>query len=155
MESREILDFWFEELSYQDWYKKSPELDKSMKNRFLDIHSKGAQSALFHWRKTPLGRLAEIILLDQFSRNIFRGEPKAFASDGLALSLSQHMVELGLDKEIPMSQRSFVYMPYMHSESLEVHEVAMELFSQEGLEGTLDYEIRHKKIIEKIWSLSS
>jgi uncharacterized protein (DUF924 family) len=95
------------------------------------------------------GRLAEIIVLDQFSRNMFRDTPAAFAQDALALVLAQEAVFSGADKLLSETQCSFLYMPFMHSESLVIHELAVELFSKPGLEGNLDFEMRHKVIIEK------
>ena len=87
-------------------------------------------------------------MLDQFSRNMFRDSPMSFAQDSLALMLAQEAVFHGMDKTLPIEQRSFLYMPYMHSESLAIHEIAVELFSQPGLEFNLDFELKHKVIIQ-------
>ena len=95
------------------------------------------------------GRLAEILVLDQFSRNVYRDTPRAFAQDALALALAQELVASGQDRSLPLAQRSFAYMPYMHSESALVHAQAVELFSQPGLEDTLRFELRHKEIIDR------
>lgn len=85
---------------------------------------------------TPEGRLAEIIVLDQFSRNVWRDTPRAFAQDALALALAQELVASGQDRSLPVAQRSFAYMPYMHSESALIHEQAVALFSQPGMADT-------------------
>lgn len=90
-----------------------------------------------------------MIVLDQFSRNIYRDSPKAFENDVMALILSQEIVSQKLDMELPVEQRSFIYMPYMHSESLLIHDEAIKLFDQKGLEGNLKYEIRHRDIIRR------
>ena len=144
-----VLKFWFEELSSSDWWKKSDEIDNRIRNRFSDLHRQATRCELFEWRITPEGRLAEIILLDQFSRNIFRDTRYAFAFDTLALVLSQEAVASGADKKLTTAQRSFLYMPYMHSESEEVHKMAVILFSQKGLEYNLDFELKHKAIIDR------
>lgn len=95
------------------------------------------------------GRLAEIIVLDQFSRNIHRGQARAFACDPLALALAQTAVAVKADRELEVGRRAFLYMPYMHSESPAIHVLAVSLFGQPGLEGNLDFELRHKEIIDR------
>jgi uncharacterized protein (DUF924 family) len=98
---------------------------------------------------TPEGRLAEIIVLDQFSRNVWRDTPRAFAQDALALALAQELVASGQDRSLPVAQRSFAYMPYMHSESALIHEQAVALFSQPGMADTLRFELQHKAIVDR------
>jgi uncharacterized protein (DUF924 family) len=146
---QEILHFWFEELSPEMHFSKNAEIDQTIRNRFLEIHTQILEGRTKEWRKTPEGRLAEIIVLDQFSRNMFRETPLAFASDALALELAQAAVKVGDDQKLPPEQRRFLYMPYMHSENREIHEVAAKLFSQKGLEENLKFELLHKKIIDR------
>ena len=98
---------------------------------------------------TPWDALAEIIVLDQFSRNIFRDQAEAFSQDSLALALSQEAVACNAPAALDTEQRSFLYMPYMHSESPLVHQQAVQLFSEEGMENSYDFEIRHKEIIDR------
>ena len=88
-------------------------------------------------------------MLDQFSRNINRGEAQAFANDALALGLAQEAVAAGADRLLAPAERAFLYMPYMHSESAAIHALAVALFSQPGLEHNLDFELRHKAIIDR------
>jgi uncharacterized protein (DUF924 family) len=145
----EILGFWFEEIEPSQWWKKDDDFDKALIARFSDIHASAARCELFDWRATPQGRLAEIIVLDQFSRNMFRGSPLSFAYDPLALALAQEAVSAKADEALSPVQRSFLYMPYMHSESLKIHEIAVDLFERNGIKGNLDFEIKHKVIIEK------
>jgi len=104
---------------------------------------------LYGWRSTDLGRLAEIIVLDQFSRNIFRDQSLAFAWDAQALVLAQEAVTAGVLEQLEFSQQAFLIMPYMHSESKIIHEQAIKLFSRPGLEFNLDFEKRHKVIIDR------
>ena len=101
------------------------------------------------WRDTPHGRLAEIIVLDQFSRNLFRNSAKAFAQDGMALVLAQEAVRSGADAALMPQERVFLYMPYMHSESAAIHQTAVELFTRNGISDNLDYELKHKAIIDR------
>ena len=131
------------------WWKKDDAFDALLIERFSQTHARACRCELYEWRASPEGRLAEIIVLDQFSRNMFRDSPLAFANDALALALSQEAVYSGADRTLTPVQRSFLYMPYMHSESLRIHEVAVELFRNNGIPGNLDFELRHKAIIEK------
>ena len=146
---QEVLDFWFKEIEPAQWWKKSDEFDQLITDRFADLHTKAVQCELYEWRKNAFGRLAEIIVLDQFSRNMFRGASRSFTYDSLALALSQEAIYCQADQQLNSAEKAFLYMPYMHSESLFIHEVAVGLFNQEGMESNLDFEIKHKKIIEK------
>ena len=145
----EILRFWFEELSPAQWWIKDLALDQLIERRFGEIHHKASICELYTWREEARGRLAEIIVLDQFSRNIYRESPLAFACDPLALSLAQHAISLGADQELPPQQRNFIYLPLMHSESLLIHQTALELYTSNALADNLNFEIRHHKIIEQ------
>ena len=149
MNPQTILHFWFEELTPKQHFVKDTTLDETIRARFGDTLEAAAKCELFAWRTTPEGRLAEIIVLDQFSRNVYRDKPRAFAQDALALVLAQELVASGQDPNLPLAQRSFVYMPYMHSESALVHLQAVALFSQPGMENNLNFELRHKAIIDR------
>jgi len=146
---QEVLDFWFSELTPKQWFAKSDELDQLCASRFKVTLDAAAASELWMWRSTPDGRLAEIIVLDQFSRNIYRDTPQAFSQDPLALALAQEAVHHGIDKQLNDDQRGFLLMPYMHSESKKVHEEALVLFAQPGLESKYSYEVRHKEIVDR------
>ena len=145
----QIINFWFDEIEPSAWWKKDETFDALLVERYAGLHKQARNCELYEWRKAPEGHLAEIIILDQFSRNMFRDTPLAFATDSMSLALAQEAVALGADKPLTPVQRSFLYMPYMHSESLAIHEVAVELFRKNGIESNLDFEFRHKKIIER------
>lgn len=145
----DVLSFWFEELQPSDWFRSSAELDQQIQQRFGELHAKACQCELACWRQSPQGRLAEIIVLDQFSRNLFRDSPLAFASDPLALGLAQEAVSLGVDAKLPSEQRSFVYMPYMHSESLLIHEHGLQLFTQSDLQKNVEFHLKHTAILQR------
>ncbi|MDE1462650.1 DUF924 family protein [Spartinivicinus poritis] len=144
-----IIDFWFNEITPQQWWTKDDNFDQLIRDRFLPIHTQAVQGELYHWRNEVEGRLAEVIIVDQFSRNIFRNKPEAFHWDPMAIVLAQEAVLLQWDTRLPTQQRAFLYMPYMHSESLVIHEQAVKLFSQSGLESNLTFELEHKVIIER------
>lgn len=149
MSEEQVLHFWFNELTPQQWFIKDKKLDLMIKERFINLHQMATQGELYQWRKTAKGRLAEVIILDQFSRNIFRENEKSFLYDAMALILSQECVQLKLDEELNTIERSFLYMPYMHSESAKIHTIAVKLFNIPGLENQLEYEYKHKEIIDQ------
>ena len=149
MQAKNILHFWFEELVEKQHFVKDAALDELIRTRFGNTLEAAARCELFTWRVTPEDRLAEIIVLDQFSRNVYRDTPRAFAQDALALSLAQELVASGQDQLLSTAQRRFAYMPYMHSESALIHLQAVRLFTQPGLEKNLDFELRHQAIIER------
>ncbi|WP_447556270.1 DUF924 family protein [Vreelandella sp. EE22] len=147
--AHDVLAFWFDELTPAQWFRKDARLDRAIDERFGTLHAKALACECYPWRETPQGRLAEIIVLDQFSRNIHRGLPGAFAADSLALGLAQEAVRVGADQTLGRAQKAFLYMPYMHSESALIHEQAEQLFNQPGLERNFEVELKHKVIIER------
>lgn len=144
-----LLQFWFEETSPAQWWRVDPAFDRLIVQRFSVLHERATRCELFDWRADPRGRLAEVIVLDQFSRNMYRGQGRAFAADALALALAQEAVAAGADLALPLEQRTFLYMPYMHSESQAIHEVAERLFRERGPKDNHDFELRHKAIIDR------
>jgi uncharacterized protein (DUF924 family) len=146
---RDVLEFWFEKTEPSQWWKKDDGFDRVIVERYSDLHRAAARCELFEWRRDAGGRLAEVIVLDQFSRNMFRGSPLCFAQDALALALAQEAIAAGAEEALTPVERSFLYMPFMHSESLKIHEVAVELFRNNGIQNNLDYELKHREIIER------
>ena len=146
---QQVLDFWFKEIEPKQWWVKDEKFDQLIHTRFADIHQQASTGELFHWRETPQGRLAEIIVLDQFSRNMFRDTPKAFASDILALVLSQAALQSKAHEQLAPNECSFLFMPYMHSESLKIQEVAVKLFKEHCSPDNYRFEIKHADIIRQ------
>lgn len=144
-----ILQFWFKDITPAQHWKVDPVFDRLISERFSEIHAQAGRCELFEWRNEPGGRLAEIIVLDQFSRNIYRGLPLAFATDSLALALAQEAVATGADKALTANQRNFLYMPYMHSESKAIHKIAEKLFKENAQQNSYDFELRHQAIINR------
>lgn len=149
MQYNDIIDFWFEKLTPNEWYKKNDQLDLAMVEKFIAVHDCAVKGELAHWRTSIMGRLAEILLIDQFSRNIYRDEPKAYLYDSMALVLAQEAIDNHQAKELDPIYKQFIYMPFMHSESRVIHELAIKYFSEPGMEYNLEYEIAHKKIIDR------
>jgi uncharacterized protein (DUF924 family) len=149
MQAQDILQFWFEELTPKQQYLKDAALDAGIHNRFGDTLEAAARCELYTWRTSAEGRLAEILVLDQFSRNVYRDTPRAFAQDPLALALAQELIASGHDRDLPIVRCAFAYMPYMHSESALVHAQAVMLFSQPGMDNSLGFKLRHKAIVDR------
>ncbi|WP_020399161.1 DUF924 family protein [Kordiimonas gwangyangensis] len=149
MRAEDILYFWFTEAGKKGWWEKNKAFDDLIRRRFGATYEAARQGELYDWRARAEGRLAEIIILDQFPRNMFRDSARAFESDAMALALSQEAVRLRVGESWDADHRAFLYMPHMHSESLKVHEAALELFAGPGLEDNLDFEKRHMAIIER------
>ncbi|MEH6651945.1 MAG: DUF924 family protein [Motiliproteus sp.] len=149
MDWQQIIDFWFVEIEPAAHWRKDPAFDQLIADRFGELVQSAAACELFTWREQPQGRLAEIIVLDQFSRNIYRDQPQSFANDALALALAQQSVDLGVAEQLSVLQRTFLYMPYMHSESKLVHQQAVALFDQPGLEENHRFELKHQQIIDR------
>lgn len=146
---QQVLDFWFKEIDESFWFKKDENFDALLIERFAVLHGQARQCELYQWRSSPHGRLAEVIILDQFSRNMFRDTPQAFAYDSLALALAQQAIAVNDHLALTSAERNFLYMPFMHSESLLIHEQAVKLFTENGNTNTLNFELKHKKIIEQ------
>ncbi len=149
MNYHEIIDFWFEEVTPDQWFKVDEALDLKITEKYIALHASVVAGELSYWRIEPLGRLAEIIVIDQFSRNIYRDDPKSFAYDSMALALAQECIRGEHHKSFKPAYRQFLYMPFMHSESKMIHNTALLLFSEKGLEENLTYELKHKEVIER------
>jgi uncharacterized protein (DUF924 family) len=145
----EVLDFWFVEAGPDTWWTPDRGFDERIRRRFEALHAQAASGELYGWRATPRGRLAEIIVLDQFSRNLFRGSARAFSQDLAALALAQEAVSAGAHLELEPAGRIFLLLPYMHSESRAIHVVAERLYREFAPAENLDFELRHKAIVDR------
>ncbi len=145
----DVLHFWFADATRDQHFKKDEVFDAAIRTRFADTQAAAARGELAAWRDTADGRLAEIIVLDQFSRNLFRDSAQAFAADGMALVLAQEALRAGADHDLTAERRAFLYMPFMHAESRAVHLQAERLFRQPGLERNYEFEVKHKAIIDR------
>lgn len=146
---QDIIHFWFEDIQPDSWWSADPAFDALIRSRFGATLQQAAQGELHEWRAEALGCLAEIIVLDQFSRNIHRNTPLAFAQDPMALVLSQEAVRRGVHTALPETQRVFLLMPFMHSESPRVHVEAERLFKAFAPSSNYDFELKHKAIVDR------
>lgn len=149
MHADEILRFWFEDTAPAQWWKVDPAFDATVRERFSALLAAAAAGECFDWRGSARGRLAEVIVLDQFPRNIHRGTAAAFACDPMALALAQEAVAAGALAALAPVERSFLLLPYMHSESRRIHEVAERLYREHAPPENHDFELRHKAIIDR------
>lgn len=156
----EILNFWFGDpqsptygRSRKVWFLKNPEFDQDIRDRFLADYQQAAAGALQHWRESPEGCLALVLLLDQFPRNMFRGDRRAFATDAQALEVAEFAIAQDVDQVLLPIQRAFIYLPLEHSEKIESQRLSVELFRQlSDNPETADmfaYAVRHKDVIER------
>ena len=147
-----VLRFWFEESTPEDWFKKSDEFDAKIRDRFLQVYEAAVAGRLEGWRETAAGCLALILVLDQFPRNLFRDDPRAFATDAAARDVTAHVLARGFDMapEIAAERRIFFYMPLEHSEDLADQQRCVELVrTRIDSANYLDYAERHLRVIER------
>ena len=149
MNFNDILTFWFHEIEPKRWWKKDKKFDELLRYRFLNIYYDAINSKLKSWRIFEKGRLAEIIVIDQFSRNIFRNKPEAFNSDHLALFLSKEILHLGLYQKFNKNEKIFAFMPFMHSEIFEDQIISLSLYSNLGIKENFRSALKYFNIIRK------
>lgn len=147
--AKQVLDFWFDPNNQPNWFAKSDDFDNQIRTQFNTAWQQAKMGELAHWRTSIKGRLAEIIVLDQFSRNLARDNPDSFAQDGMALVLAQEAIKLPDYHSLDPTWQKFVIMPFMHSESKTIHQQALPLFTALDDANTLDFEHRHKAIIDR------
>jgi len=144
-----VLEFWFEEIEPKMWWVADSDFDEQIKTRFGALLMQASQGELYTWRKAEKGRLAEIIVLDQFSRNIYRNTPAAFSQDAMALVLAQEAVAAGFHEQLSETERAFLLLPYMHSESALIHVEAERLYREYAPAENYQFELKHKVIIDR------
>jgi len=143
----DTLRFWFDEHP-KDWFVKNPAFDAEIRRRFLALHEQAAAGRLEQWAQGPRGCLALVILLDQFPRNMFRGEARAFATDAQARVAARAILERGWDRTMTQSEQLFAYLPFEHSEALEDQDLSCELMREFDAEQRR-YAERHRDIIRR------
>ena len=148
-EKEEILNFWFKECKPEQWFKKNEDFDQMIENRFSIAIENAIAGNLGNWEESETGCLALIILLDQFTRNVFRDTPRAFAGDKRALALSQLCCDKDYLTNPDVQRRQFMLMPMMHSENLVVQDAALPLFKKYASEKDYEYAEKHREIITR------
>lgn len=160
-QARSILDFWFGPRDAADfgrprsaWFVKNAEFDREIAQRFGVLIESALHGELTHWQDEAESALAAVIMLDQFTRNVFRDTPRAFAGDARALAIAQAMVAAGQERALVPVQRAFVYLPFEHAEDLAMQDESVRLFSQlardePALDDMRDYAHRHRAVIAR------
>jgi uncharacterized protein (DUF924 family) len=142
----DVLTFWFADPDR--WWKKDPAFDAEVRGRFLELHDAAMRDEREDWLETSRGTLAYVIVLDQFSRNIFRGSARTFEGDPRALAVARRVLDRGLDGGLSGDERMFLYMPFMHSEDIADQDRCVGLFAS-GLQQWLPYAEKHRDIIDR------
>jgi uncharacterized protein (DUF924 family) len=156
----EVLDFWFGregEPGYGEfrerWFRKDEAFDREVTDRFGGLYEEAAAGRLDAWREAAESCLALVIALDQFPRNMFRGDPRTHATNGKALDTARYAIERALDRELPAFQRMFLYMPFMHAENVEDQRRSVEFFeglaAEPGALDVVEYAVGHRDIVER------
>ena len=145
----QVLHFWFEQLSPEDWFSGKPELDDIIWDRFGDLRQDMKARPPDPADLDGHGHLAAVIVFDQFSRNMFRRSPEAFATDGLALALAKDALERNLDLALHPREQHMLYMPFMHAEDREMQALCVELIGKLGIPGILKFAENHKNVIDR------
>lgn len=147
----EVLTFWFDDIEHSSWFRKDPEFDRNLEHRFGEVLKQAKEGRFDHWHRTATGSLALIVVLDQFSRNIHRESPLAFAADTKALQLALDGIRKGYDKELTLEQRSFYYLPLRHAEDIEMQKLGLAKTREinEAGYGTDKYALNHLELIER------
>ena len=149
MHFNDILTFWFHEIEPKRWWKKDKKFDELLRYRFLNIYYDAIDSKLKSWRICEKGRLAEMIVIDQFSRNLFRDKPDAYYHDRLAIFLSKELINLKLHQKLNKNEKIFTFMPFMHSEIFEDQIISLSLYSNLGIEENFRSALKHFNTIRK------
>ena len=152
----DVLAFWFDPLPHaarDAWFRKDPAFDAEIRARFGSTVEAALGGEMREWTSTPHGALARVLLLDQFTRNMFRDTPRAFAGDPQALAMATAAVDAGHDRALDRFERSFLYLPFEHAEDSAAQERSLALFgglaAETGDRGTLEWAEKHAAIIRR------
>ena len=148
-EMRAVLDFWLLQTGPEKWFSRDDALDEEIRVKFSALHERAVAGELAHWRGTPQGCLGEIIVLDQFSRNLYRDDPRAYAADGQAQKVMTLALARGFDDGMSKDERRFLYMPLQHSEEAADQSTSVELFRALEDDDTFKFTLRHQEIIAR------
>ncbi|MFP6890030.1 MAG: DUF924 family protein [Nitrospinota bacterium] len=144
-----VLNFWFVENGPKQWFTHVPDFDATIRDRFAGLVDQAAKGELSHWRETARGTLAEIIILDQFPRNLNRGDAGAYGCDTLAVEAARQALKNKVDQAVDEAERVFLYLPFEHSEAAGDQETSVRLCATLSDKSYLDWAEKHKKVIDR------
>lgn len=145
----DILDFWYAAEMRTKWFASTPPLDASIKAQYEPTWEAAMRGELNDWRNSAEGCLALVIILDQLPLNMFRGTAKSFSSEAKSREIAQHAIDQGYDQQIDLTRLAFLYMPFMHSESLADQDFSVALFEAAGLENNVRFAKHHREIVRR------
>lgn len=148
-EAADLLALWFSERVRPLWFNSTREFDRELRERYLDCYRAAAAGELKSWEETPAGALALVILLDQFPLNAFRGRPESFAGEAAAREVAGRAIDRGFDRELEDERKAFLYLPFMHSESLPDQDRSVALYEAAGLTENLSFARHHRELIRR------
>jgi len=146
---QDILQFWFAQESRSKWFNSTPEFDELIRQRFEKAWGQARAESFDHWVQEPDGALALVIVLDQFPLNMFRADARQYSTEAHARVIAGHAIDQGLDEKLDITQRAFLYLPFMHSESIEEQERSIELYQKAGLDDNLRFAKHHRDVIKR------
>ena len=146
---QDLIDFWFSDEVSQYWFNSNKAFDQQLLETYANTWQQAKQGELDDWQQTAAGSLALIILLDQMPLNMFRGTAQSFSTEAQSRDVARNAIENAYDEQLPTNQKSFMYMPFMHSEDLDDQALAVELFNQPGLENNFRFAKHHYGIVEQ------
>lgn len=146
---QEIIDFWFTPPMNQHWFTSTEQIDTDIRSRYEALWQSAQTDTLTDWQTTPEGCLALCIVLDQFPLNMFRNSPLAFSTEAKAIEICKHAITRQWDKQLPLVQRAFLYMPLMHSENMADQEQSVALYEASGLDDNARFARHHRDIVAR------
>ena len=147
--AKAILDFWFDDSVKKRWFNSDEAFDEKIKTMFEPTYQAGVDGLLADWEETAEGALALVILFDQFPLNMYRGKKESFETEALSRDVASRAIKNKFDQQMSSSQRSFLYMPFMHSENLDDQQSGIDLFESAGLDDNLRFAKHHQKIVQQ------
>lgn len=149
MNYAEVIAYWYSSGVREHWFSSTAELDREILERFESTWERAVRGELNGWRTTAMGSLALVIVFDQFPLNMFRGEARSFQTEGDAIDVARAAIENDFASKLSKEQRSFLFMPFMHSERLEDQDLAVALYRENGMESNLRFAEHHRGIIRQ------
>lgn len=146
---KDVLEFWFDEKHIPLHFAEEKDFDEKIKKEFLETWKRAKEGLLVNWRENIYGRLAEIIVLDQFSRNLFREDIRTYTQDKMAIALAQEALKCEDYNNLDSKEKKFILLPFMHSESTELHDWSYKYYEDLDDENTLYFEDKHREILDR------
>lgn len=149
MVAKDIVDFWFAPQARDFWFRSTDEMDNTIRARFESVWQDARDKRLLAWKESAQGCLALAIILDQFPLNMFRNRPESFSTEAAAREVSRYAIERGFEQGMSNEEKTFLFLPFMHSENLKDQDESVALFEQAGMTDNLRWAYHHREIVRK------